>query len=45
MMPRFVALILFGVTAGPSGFGTDYTARVIGISDGDTLTVLRSDRS
>jgi endonuclease YncB( thermonuclease family) len=42
MRRRFSAVLL--ILAGCQGAAADFSARVVGISDGDTLTVLTADR-
>ena len=39
-LPALLALLLFAVLS----FAADYPARVIGISDGDTITVLTAEK-
>jgi endonuclease YncB( thermonuclease family) len=43
-MKRPIPLLLLIVLAPAQGRAADYTAEVVGISDGDTLTVLKADR-
>src|SRR5262245_56976526 len=43
-MRQTIPALLFSLLVSPAGAG-DYTGRVVGISDGDTLTVLRDGRT
>src|SRR5262245_9559586 len=43
-MRQTIPALLFSLLVSPAGAG-DYTGRVVGISDGDTLTVLRDCRT
>ena len=40
-MRRLIPLLLLVVLAPSHGWAASYTAKVVGISDGDTLTVLK----
>ena len=44
-MKRFTPALLFLVLAASPALAADFAARVVGISDGDTLTVLRTDKT
>jgi endonuclease YncB( thermonuclease family) len=44
-MKRLVPTLLLILLAPTSARGADFTAKVVGISDGDTLTVLKSDKT
>jgi len=44
-MNRLTAILLLWFTSGSPVAATDYPARVVGISDGDTITVLKADRT
>src|SRR5262245_38684438 len=43
-MRQTIPALLFSLLVSPAGAG-DYTGRVVGVSDGDTLTVLRDGRT